>query len=50
MAETPEETFKKIQLCDFEMPTGPNVTDEISDLIKQLLVREPTSRLGADKI
>lgn len=50
VADTPDETFKKIQLCNYKMPKGPNITPEILDLISKLLVKDPSQRLGADKI
>jgi hypothetical protein len=48
--ETAEETFKKIQLCDYKMPDGPHVTKDVEDFISKLLVKQQSARLGADNI
>jgi serine/threonine protein kinase len=49
-AKTQEETFIKVQLCDYAMPEGPHVTDDVKSLIASLLTREPSERLGANDI
>jgi serine/threonine protein kinase len=49
-ADSTEETFRKIKEAQFEMPEGPHLTTEVKDLISQLLVKDPTKRLGSDNI
>lgn len=44
-AETEAATFDKIRAVDYQMPE--DIPEVAANLIKQLLVRDPTKRLGA---
>jgi serine/threonine protein kinase len=41
-----EETFSKIVACDFQMPVASDLSEAAEDLIKKLLVKDPSKRLG----
>ena len=43
---TQQQTFSKIVACSYELPDSPQLTEEASDLIQRLLVKDPRKRIG----
>ena len=50
--ETPDirQTYRKIRSCAYSFPGSPKLSCEIKDLISNLIVSDPASRLSLDKI
>ncbi|OUZ99490.1 Protein kinase domain [Macleaya cordata] len=49
-AETQSETFKRIMKVDYSFPPTPHVSVEAKNLIRSLLVKDPSKRLPLPKI
>lgn len=48
--ENVKETYKRIKACQYKFPEHSNASEEVRNLVDNILVRDPTKRLTLDQI